>query len=102
MPKIKIDIKAIDRALIATSVYVSAVILTGVLIGLWRYGIDLGSVFVGTHWTSALNPTSKGIIAVEGALVLITLGFGGLFVFGLAAMIKGRMNHKQQPQQKTE
>ena len=96
------EVKVMERAIIVASVYVSAVILVGLLIGLWRYGIDLGSVFVGTHWSSPLDPTSKGIIAIEGGLVFLTLGFGGLLIFGVMALIKEKLNHKQQPQQKTE
>ncbi len=94
------EIKVMERAIIVASVYISAIVLAGVLIGLWRYGIDLSAVFLGTHWNSPLQQT-RGTIAIEGGLVFITLAFGGLFVFGIMALIRERLN-KKQLQKKTE
>jgi len=68
-------------------VVVSGLVLVGVLICLWRYGIDLSSVFLGTPWHSSLSHT-RGIIAIEGGIVAITLLFGGLFVAGIMALMR--------------
>jgi len=68
-------------------VVVSGLVLVGVLIGLWQYGIDLSSVFLGTPWHSPLSHT-RGVIAIEGGIVAITLLFGGLFVAGIMALIR--------------
>ncbi len=103
MPEMKMsEIKIMERTFIVASVYVSAVILAGLLIGLWRYGIDLGHVFLGTPWDSPLDPHSRGIIAIQGGLVFLTLAFGGLFIFGVLTLIKDKSNPKQQPEKKTE
>ena len=59
------------------------------LIGTWLYGIDLSSIFLGTPWNSPL-PHTRGIIALEGVIVGITLPVGGLFVAGLMALIVRR------------
>ena len=67
----------------------SAVILAGVLIGLWQYGIDLANVFLGTPWHSPLSHT-RGIIAIEGGIVAITILFGGLFIAGIMTLIARR------------
>ena len=72
------------KALVA----VSAIILAGVLIGLSQYGIDLSSVFLGTHWNSPLAET-RGTMALEGAIASITLVFGGLFIMGIMVLLKG-------------
>ena len=77
------------KALVA----VSAVILAGMLIGLSRYGIDLSSVFLGTHWNSPLAET-RGTIALEGAIASITIVFGGLFIMGIMVLLKGRRKTK--------
>ena len=69
------------------STYVSGIILLGILIGLWKYGVDLGHVFFGTPWESTL-PLARGEIALTGGIVAITLLFGGLFVGGIMALIK--------------
>lgn len=81
------QIKIMERPLIVAVAYVSGVILAAVLIGLWRFGIDLGSVFFGTH--PATEP-SRGIMAIEGGLVFITLIFGGLFIFSVTTLITDR------------
>ena len=73
--------------MIKAAVAVSAVILAGVLIGLWQYGIDLSAVFLGTPWDSPLSHT-RGIIAIKGGIVTVTLLFGGLFLAGITALIK--------------
>ena len=75
--------------MIKISVVVFGLILAGVLIGLWQYGVDLSAVFLGTPWNSPL-PHTRGIIAIEGVLITITLLFGGLFVAGLMVLIARR------------
>jgi len=62
-------------------------ILAGTLIGTWLYGVDFSSLFLGTPWQSPLEHT-RGIIALEGGIVAITLLFGGLFLAGVIALIK--------------
>ena len=69
---------------------ISAVILIGVLIGLWQYGIDLGTVFLGTKWMSASHGQTKGIIALEGAIVAVSLLFGSLLITGIVILAKRR------------
>jgi len=82
------DVRTISpRILLIASTYISAVILLAVLISLWKYGVDLGHVFLGTPWDSPL-PFARGEIALAGGIVTITLLFGGLFVGGLMALIK--------------
>lgn len=76
-----------ETLIIRILVVVSGLVLVGVLIGLWQYGIDLSSVFLGTPWHSPLSHT-RGIIAIEGGIVAITLLLGGLFVAGLMALIR--------------
>jgi len=76
-----------ERLIIRSLIVVSGLILAGVLIGLWQYGIDLSSVFLGTAWQSPL-PYTRGIIAIEGGIVTITLVFGGLFIAGIMALIR--------------
>ena len=78
-----------EALMIKTIVAISAVILAGVLIGLWQYGIDLSNVFLGTPWNSSLAHT-RGIIAIEGGIIAITLLFGGMFLAGIMALITRR------------
>ena len=88
-----------EALMIKTIVAISAVILAGVLIGLWQYGIDLSNVFLGTPWNSSLAHT-RGIIAIEGGIIAITLLFGGLFIAGIAALV--RKNGKIQEAKESE
>jgi len=76
-----------ETLIIRILVVVSGLVLAGVLMGLWQYGIDLSSVFLGTPWHSPLSHT-RGIIAIEGGIVAITLLLGGLFVAGIMALIR--------------
>ena len=76
-----------ETLLIKISVVICGVILAGVLIGLWQYGIDLSAVLLGTPWSSPHEPT-RGIIAIEGGIVAITLLFGSLFLAGITALIR--------------
>ena len=76
-----------ETLMIIISVVIFGLLLVGVLIGLWRYGIDLSAVFLGTPWNSPLSQT-RGIIAIEGGVVAITMLFGGLFIAGIMALIK--------------
>ena len=76
-----------EGVLIGLLVVICGVILLGVLIGLWRYGIDLSAVFLGTAWDSPLEHT-RGTIAIEGGIVAVTLLFGGLFVAGIMTLVK--------------
>ena len=76
-----------EKLAIGFLVVVCGVVLLGVLLGLWRYGIDLATVFLGTPWNSPLEHT-RGIMAIEGGIVAVTLLFGGLFVAGMLALIK--------------
>jgi len=76
-----------ETLMIKISVVISGVILAGVLIGLWQYGIDLSAVLLGTPWSSPHEPT-RGIIAIEGGIVAITLLFGSLFLAGITALIR--------------
>jgi len=78
-----------ETLMIQLLVVVSGVILAGVLIGLWQYGVDLSSVFLGTPWNSPLAHT-RSTIALEGGIVAITLLFGGLFIAGVMALITRR------------
>jgi len=68
-------------------VVVFGLVLAGVLTGAWLYGLDLSAVLLGTPWQSPLAHT-RGIIALEGGIVAITLLFGGLFVAGLMVWIR--------------
>ena len=68
-------------------VVVSAIILAGVLIGLGRYGIDLSTVFLGTPWNSPLSH-GRGVMAIEGVIVAVTLLFGGIFIGGIMTLVK--------------
>ena len=88
-----------ETLMIKIGVAISAVILAGVLIGLWQYGIDLSNVFLGTPWNSSLAHT-RGIIAIEGGIIAITLLFGGLFIAGIAALV--RKNGKIQEAKESE
>ena len=76
-----------ETLMIKAAVVVSAVILAGVLIGLWQYGIDLSAVFLGTPWNSTLAHT-RGTIAIEGGIVAVTLLFGGILLAGIIALIR--------------
>ena len=75
-----------ETMIIRILVVVFGLVLAGVLIGAWQYGLDLSSIFLGTPWDSPLAHT-RGIMALEGGIVAITLPFGGLFVAGLMALI---------------
>ena len=72
--------------IIRTLVVVFGLVLAGVLIAAWLYGLDLSSIFLGTSWNSP-HAHTRGIIALEGGIVAITILFGGLFVAGLMALI---------------
>ncbi len=76
-----------EKLMLGTLIAVSAVILAGVLIGLWLYGIDLAAVLVGTQWNSPLSHT-RGVIAIEGGIVAVTLLFGGLLIASIMALIR--------------
>ena len=78
-----------ETIIIRISVVVVGLVLAGVLIAAWQYGLDLSAMFLGTPWNSPLSHT-RGIIALEGGIVAITLLFGGLFVAGLMALIVRR------------
>ncbi len=75
-----------ETMIIRTLVAVFGLVLAGVLIGAGQYGLDLSSIFLGTPWNSPLLHT-KGIIALEGGIVAITLLLGGIFVASLMALI---------------
>ena len=83
---------------IKVGVVVSAVILAGVLIGLWQYGINLSAVFLGP--AEGAHEVSRGIMALEGAIVAVTLLFGGVFLAGIIALI--RKNGITQEEKATE
>ena len=76
-----------ETMMIRILVVVFGLVLAGVLLGAWLYGLDLSAVLLGTPWQSPLAHT-RGIIALEGGIVAITLLFGGLFVAGLMALIR--------------
>ncbi len=78
-----------ETLMIKISVTVVGLVLAGILIAAWQYGLDLSSVFLGTDWHSP-HAHSRGIIAIEGGIVAITLLFGGLFLAGLMALITRR------------
>lgn len=78
-----------ETMIIRILVVVFGLALAGVLIGAWQYGLDLSSIFLGTPWDSP-HAYTRGIIALEGGIVAITLLFGGLFVAGLMALIVRR------------
>ena len=78
-----------ETMIIRILVVVFGLVLAGVLIGAWQYGLDLSSIFLGTSWNSPLAHT-RGIMALDGGIVAITLLFGGLFVAGLMALIVRR------------
>ena len=82
IPSIMKDETLMIKVLIA----VSAIILAGVLIGLGRYGIDLSSVFLGP--AKGAHEPSRGIMAIEGALVAVTLLLGGIFIGGIMSLVK--------------
>ena len=75
-----------ETMIIRTLVVVFGLVLAGVLIGAGQYGLDLSAIFLGTPWNSPLLHT-KGIIALEGGIVAITLLLGGIFVASLMALI---------------
>lgn len=76
-----------ETLVIRLLVTVCGLILAGVLIGLSLYGMDLAAIFLGTPWNSPLQHT-RGIIALEGVIVAVTLVLGGLFIAGIMALIK--------------
>lgn len=78
-----------ETLMIKISVAVFGLVLAGVLIGTWLSGIDLSAIFLGTPWQSPLVHT-RGIIAIEGGIVAVTLLFGSLFIAGLMALIVRR------------
>ena len=61
-----------ERKIIITLTYISGIIVAAVLIGLWRYGVDLSTVFLGTPWKSSLT-YGRGAMALEGAIVFVTI-----------------------------
>ncbi len=70
------------------------------LIGLGLYGIDLGSVFLGTPWKSSL-PFGHTAEVLEGITVFLTLGFGSLLVAGVIALLTDKpiANKSSEPKQ---
>ena len=76
-----------ETVIIRVCVIVSGLVLAGVLIGAWQYGLDLSSIFLGTPWNSTL-PHNRVTIALEGVIVGIALPFGGLFFAGIMALIR--------------
>lgn len=78
-----------ETMIIRILVVVFGLVLAGVLIGAWQYGLDLSSIFLGTAWNSP-HAHTRGIIALEGGIVAITLLFGGLLIAGLMALIVRR------------
>ncbi len=78
-----------ETLMIKISVAVFGLILAAVLIGTWLSGIDLSAIFLGTPWQSPYAHT-RGIIAIEGGIVAVTLLFGSLFIAGLMALIVRR------------
>ena len=54
-----------ESMIIRTLVVVFGLVLAGMLIGLWQYGVDLSAVLLGTPWNSPLQHT-QGVIALEG------------------------------------
>ena len=78
-----------ETLIIRILVVVVGLVLAGVLIGAWLGGLDLSAIFLGTSWNSLL-PHTRGIIALEGGIVAVTLLLGGFFVAGLMALIVRR------------
>jgi len=78
-----------ETLMIKISVAVFGLVLAGVLIGTWLSGIDLSAIFLGTPWQSP-HAHTRGIIAIEGGIVAVTLLFGSLFIAGLMALIVRR------------
>ena len=76
-----------ETMIIRALVVVSGLVLAGVLVGAWLYGLDLSSIFLGTPWNSTL-PHNRVAIALEGVVVGIALPFGGLFFAGIMALIR--------------
>lgn len=70
------------------SIAISVITLLGVLIGLSKYGIDLRSVFLGPP-EGAPEP-SRGIIALEGAVVAVSLLFGAILLAAVIILAKRR------------
>jgi hypothetical protein len=87
-----------ERKIITALTYVCGIIVAVVLIGLWLYGVDLSTVFLGTSWKSSLT-YGRGAIALEGAIVFVTILFGGLLVSGIMALLLTRVEKKTQPEQ---
>lgn len=77
---------------IKAGIAISVIVLAGVLIGLWQYGIDLGVVFLGPP--EGAHEPSRGIIALEGAIVAVSLFFGAIFLAGVIALAKKRRASK--------
>ncbi len=76
-----------EKVMIGILVGVFGLILAGVLIGAWQGGLDISYIFLGTHLSSSLEHT-RGIIALEGLVVAVTLLFGGLFIAGIVALLR--------------
>lgn len=70
------------------SIAISVITLLGVLIGLSKYGIDLGSVFLGPP--EGAHEPSRGIIALEGAVVAVSLLFGAILLAAVIILAKKR------------
>lgn len=75
-----------ETLMIKASVAISAVILAGVLIGLWKYGVDMSAVFLGP--VKGAHEPSRGMMALEGAIVAVALLFGGIFLAGVVALAR--------------
>jgi hypothetical protein len=78
-----------ETMILGIFVAVCGVISGGVLIAAWLCGLDLSAIFLGTPWDSP-HAYTRGIIALEGGIVAITLLFGGFFVAGIMALIMRR------------
>lgn len=86
-----------ETLLIKAGVLISGIVLAGVLIGLWQYGISLSSVFFGPP--EGAHEPSRGIMALEGAIVAVVLLFGGIFLAGLMVLIRGRLDKQPTPKE---
>jgi hypothetical protein len=78
-----------EMLVIKGSIAISVIILLGVLIGLSKYGINLRSVFLGP--AEGASEPSRGIIALEGAVVAVSLLFGAIFLAGVIILAKKRI-----------
>ena len=66
---------------------VFGLVTIGVLVGGWLAGVELIPTFVGY---ATPHEISRGMLAVKGAVIMVTISSGGLLLASLAALATNR------------